>query len=360
MLLSGKQRGSESSEVYAALGRMPLFAGLGPESFLVECLGSLTNVTYKVSVNGESYALRLPGAGTSDYIDRAAEEHNARIASLAGVNPETLFFDSPSGVMLSRFVEGVGMSPERFGEEAGAPARAALALRRVHRLGRSFRSRFDVFESLGVYLDLLRAKRRTLPEGFGEVWRRAKVARRALGAPTPLSPCHNDPWPGNFVDTGERVYILDWEYSGMNDPLWDLADLSVEAGFSPVQDRAMMEAYFGLGVPYALYARLALYKAVSDLFWSIWALVQDASGNPRDDFLAYALARFERCRARMNAPGFSRRVNAVRGGSASNAFGLRPKKNPPRQVPSYRKGRETASLAGLPPSPSPSSDSSHP
>ena len=80
----------------------------------------------------------------------------------------------------------------------------------------------------------------------------------------------------------------------MNDPMWDLADLSVEAGFGPEQDRAMMEAYYGTGLSPALYSRLEVYKAMSDLHWSVWGFVQHAKGNPAEDFWSYGLERLGR------------------------------------------------------------------
>jgi thiamine kinase-like enzyme len=279
--------------------------------------GALTNVSYKVTIGSVSYALRLAGEGTSDYIDRSAEEHNARVAAAAGVSAEVLYFDARDGTMVTRFVEGLSMNAgEGFGRDPEAPGRAARALERVHRLGRVFRSRFDVFSVIGEYLGLLREQRRPLPEDYYEAGQMARAVRRALEAsPAPLVPCHNDPWPGNLLDLDGRIYLIDWEYSGMNDPMWDLADLSVEAGFGPEQDRVMMEAYYGArpSSP-ALYSRLEVYKAMSDLHWSIWGFVQHAKGNPAEDFWNYGLERLGRSRARMNGADFGRHLSVVRTG----------------------------------------------
>ena len=80
-------------------------------------------------------------------------------------------------------------------------------------------------------------------------WRRRRRCRAALDAhPAALAPCHCDPLCENFLDTGERMWIVDWEYSGMNDPLWDLGDLSVEGEFGPEEDEELLAAYFG-GAP---------------------------------------------------------------------------------------------------------------
>ena len=303
--------------VYAALARVPLFRNVRQEDIELELLGgALTNVCYKVTTGGAAYVLRLAGEGTSDYIDRAAEKHNARVAAEAGVNAEVIYFDARDGTMVTRFVEGVSMNAgDGFGRDPGAPVRAARALKRVHSLGRVFRSRFDVFAAIDGYLDLLRGWRTPLPEDYYEVGRRARAVRLALEAsPAALVPCHNDPWPGNLLDADGRIYLIDWEYSGMNDPMWDLADLSVEAGFGPEQDRAMMEAYYGAGLSPALYSRLEIYKAMSDLHWSLWGFVQHAKGNPAEDFWSYGLGRLGRCKTRMSSADFGRHLGVVRTG----------------------------------------------
>jgi thiamine kinase-like enzyme len=299
------------------LARVPLFGNVPQRGLKIKRLGGgLTNVTYKVTVGGAAYALRLAGEGTSEYIDRKAEEHNARVAAEAGINVEVIFFDATDGTMVTRFVEGVSMNAgDRFGRDSGAPVRAARALKRVHNLGKLFRSRFDVFAAIDGYLALLRGWRTLLPEDYYEVGRRARVVRLALEAsPAALVPCHNDPWPANLLDADGRIYLIDWEYSGMNDPMWDLADLSVEAGFGPEQDRTMMEAYHGTGLSQALCSRLEVYKAMSDLHWSVWGFVQHAKGNPAEDFRSYGLERLGRSKARMSGANFGRHLSVVRTG----------------------------------------------
>jgi thiamine kinase-like enzyme len=302
---------------YAALARVPFFGNVQQRGLKIKRLGGgLTNVSYKVTVGGAAYALRLAGEGTSDYIDRVAEEHNARVAAESGINAEVIFFDATDGTMVTRFVEGVSMNAgDGFGRDSGAPVRAARALKRVHSLGRVFKSRFDVFAAIDGYLDLLRGWRTPLPEDYYEVGKRARAVRLALEmSPVALVPCHNDPWPGNLLDADGRIYLIDWEYSGMNDPMWDLADLSVEAGFGPEQDRAMMEAYHGTGLSPALCSRLEVYKAMSDLYWSVWGVVQHAKDNPAEDFWSYGLERLGRSKARMSGADFGWHLSVVRTG----------------------------------------------
>ncbi|MGF1608959.1 MAG: phosphotransferase, partial [Kiloniellales bacterium] len=263
-------------EVRAALSRMSAFKRLPADSVRSERLGGLTNRVYRLQVDGTSYVLRIPGEGTADYIDRKVEVHNARIAAAAGVGAEVLFFDEVDGLMLTRYLAGcVTMSPALFASRSGAPARAALALKRMHDCGKSFRFRFELFAMIDDYLGVLARLGATLPEGYHEVVKEAEAVRRVLNdRPNPLAPCHCDPLAENFLDNGERMWIVDWEYSGMNDPIWDLGDLSVEAAFTEAQDREMMAAYCGGSVPAATYGRMVIYKAMCDLLWTLWGLIQ--------------------------------------------------------------------------------------
>ena len=325
--------------VYAALARVPFFGNVRREFIELDRLGgALTNVCYKVTIGSKAYVLRLAGEGTSEYIDRTVEEHNARVAAAAGVNAEVVYFDPGDGTMVTRFVEGVSMnSGEGFGRDPGGAVRVARALRRVHRLREAFRSRFDVFAEIDGYLGLLRGRRASLPEEYQEVGRKARAVRRALEAsPVSLVPSHNDPWPGNLLDADGRVYLIDWEYSGMNDPMWDLADLSVEAGFGPGQDRAMMETYKGGAVSPALYSRLEIYKAMSDLHWAVWGFVQHAKGNPAEDFRAYGLERLARSNTRMSGADFGRHVGVVRADGRPRAPKRAYKAHPEREKPDRR------------------------
>ena len=307
------RREAVSEGVHTVLAGVPFFGGVRPGIVGIERLsGALTNQSYKVTTDGGVYVLRLAGEGTSEYVDRRAEGHNARVAAATGVNADVLYFDAKVGTMLTRFVEGVSMEEASFHRDAGALSRATLALRQVHRLGTVFRFRFDVFARIGRYLDLLFELGVPPPEDYYELERETEIIRLAIEAsPAPLAPCHNDPWPGNLLDTGERVYIIDWEYSGMNDPAWDLADLSVEAEFGPEQDCAMMQTYHGTGLSPALYSRLEVYKAMSDLHWSVWGFVQHAKGNLAEDFRSYGIERLGRSKARMSSADFSRHLSVV-------------------------------------------------
>ncbi|GAB4366330.1 MAG: phosphotransferase family protein [Kiloniellaceae bacterium] len=307
----------DSRRVLEALWQIPGFEATREGEFTLERQGGLTNLVYKVDFGDRRrFVLRIPGKGTEAYIDRAVELHNARVAAEAGVSAEVIYGDAASGIMMTRFIDGiVTMSPQQFAARKGSPARAARALKQMHSCGKEFRFRFELFAMIDDYLALLDKAKAELPEGYHQVVEAAQPVRAALDAhPAALAPCHCDPLCENFLDDGERMWVVDWEYSGMNDPLWDLGDLSVEAAFDAAQDAEMMEAYCGGAPSPAEMGRMVIYKAMCDLLWTLWGLIQHANGNPADDFWAYAVNRFERCQKLMNDPTFAGHVAAVKKG----------------------------------------------
>ncbi|MDO8363573.1 MAG: choline/ethanolamine kinase family protein [Actinomycetota bacterium] len=301
------------TELADALARIPFLSHVDPVT--ATRLAGLTNVNYLVTSGGDRMVLRLPGAGTSEYLDRTAEEVAARSAAAAGVNAEILFFDAADGLMVTCFVEGAAtMSAERF-RDLGAVARAAQAFRQLHTRATPFATDFQLFPMIDDYKRLLAEKGATLPDGYAAAEAAADETRRTLEATArPPVPCHCDPLCENFLDTGERMVVIDYEYSGNNDPMWDLGDLSVEGAFGPEQDAALLHAYFGGEPPAHEVGRMVAYKAMCDLLWTLWGVLQHANGNPADDFWAYAVGRFERCRALMASPEYAGHLKRISAG----------------------------------------------
>jgi thiamine kinase-like enzyme len=272
-------------------------------------LAGLTNVNYRVSTTDGDVVVRIPGRGTADYIDRHAEEVAALVTAQAGVNVPVRFFDVSDGLMVTQFVDNSAtMSPAAF-EDHGAIRRAADVMRRLHHIPKPFATDFKVAPVIADFKAILAAKQAQLPEGFAQVEAKADVALRLLAQhPVTLVPSHCDPLCENFLDTGETMYLIDYEYSGNFDPMWDLGDFSVEAHFTTEQDEVLMRAYFDGAPPPADAARMVLYKALCDVLWSLWGIVQHINDNPVEDFWAYAVERFERCRTLMFTPAYAAAV----------------------------------------------------
>ncbi|MEP0520545.1 MAG: choline/ethanolamine kinase family protein [Hyphomicrobiales bacterium] len=297
-----------------ALRQVPEFRNIDVSADKVTRLGGMTNLVFKVQLPKQNIIVRIPGKGTEDYIDRAVELNNATAAAKAGVSANILWADANSGIMISECIEDIQtMTPELFATTTGSPARAAKAFKQLHQSGQSFDFRFELFSMIDDYLNVLDGKDTNLPEGYAEIVKSAQPVKAVLSEiEIALAPCHCDPLCENFLDDGKRMWIVDWEYSGMNDPMWDLGDLSVESGFTAVQDTEMMNAYFDGNPTRADFGRMVIYKAMCDLLWTLWGLIQHADKNPAEDFWQYAVNRFERCKKLMNSPEFHQHLDAVR------------------------------------------------
>ncbi len=294
------------------LAAVPGFADEAAKAAITRLAG-MTNLVFKVETGRGRFLFRLPGTGTEAYIDRKVEAVNARAAADAGVSPEVFYFGE-DGMMLARYLDdAVTMSAARFRERSGAVERAARALRQLHDKAPPFAFRFELFKMVDEYLAVVDKLRAQLPQGYHALVMEATVVRHALAQhPVELKPCHCDPLCENFLDTGARMWVVDWEYSGMNDPMWDLGDLSVEGGFDASQDRLLIDTYFGRPASAFDFGRMVIYKAMCDLLWTLWGLIQHANKNPAEDFWAYSLNRFERCKTLMRTAEFARHLDAVR------------------------------------------------
>lgn len=302
-------------EVLDAVERIAIFDGVERSSLASRRLGGLTNRNYRIDSPAGSYVLRLAGEGTADYIDRTQEKHNAELAARAGVNAEVVYFDTSDGTMLCRYVDGcVTMDIDRF-RDLDAVRRAGRVFRQLHDSKEPFQGRFDLFEQVDNYLEVVRKLGVALPEGYAQVQAEAEQVRDALARHSlPSTPCHCDPMVENCLDTGDRMYIIDFEYAGNNDPMWDLGDLAVEGAFDGRQEQALLSAYFDAEPHPFDHGRMVLYKAMCDLLWTLWGVVQHANDNPAEDFWAYAVGRLERCRTLMASDAFPRHLAAVRHG----------------------------------------------
>lgn len=294
-----------------AIERIPELRGADPASAVR--LAGLTNLNFRIAVDAGTFVIRIPGAGTSEYIDRRAEEVAARSAAAAGVNCEVVFFDASDGLALTRFVEGATtMNPARF-TDLGAVARAGHVMRRLHDHAAPFAIDFSLFPVIDDFRRIIDERKASMPVGYDDSSDLVAATRAALeGLTVRLVPSHCDPLCENFLDTGERMFLIDFEYAGNNDPMWDLGDFSVEGEFGPEQDEALLRAYFGGEPSAAEVGRMVAYKAMCDVLWALWGQVQFVNGNPVEDFEAYANRRMDRALRLMRSADYPGHLAAIR------------------------------------------------
>ncbi|CAH2713937.1 Thiamine kinase [Neobacillus rhizosphaerae] len=259
----------------------------------VEALGGLTNRNFKVTVAGQEYAARIPGKGTEQYINRLDEKVNSEITSLLGINPEVIYFNAETGLKIVRFIPDAETLNPKTGTREDNLIQVAGIFQTLHTSGETFNARFDVFEKITEYETLLEVLNGVLFDGHDAVKQQVlELEEYYKSLNIKPVPCHNDPLAENFVKSGEeKMFLIDWEFSGMNDPLWDVAAYIIEAELSPAEEKLFLLEYFNGDVTTAGLQQLLLNKIFLDFLWTIWALMKEAGG---EDFGSYAFTRFTR------------------------------------------------------------------
>ena len=198
-----------------------------------ERIGGLTNRNYKLYFGEQTLVLRLPGRGTGRFIDRATERANHDAAARAGFTPASLFFDDRTGVKISHFIEDAEALDPAEARKPEIGEAVASFLSRFHRSGLRFEKEFNVFRQINAYERIARGRRARFYEGFKPLRPKALALEDKLAAfGTPLVACHNDLVPENILLTSSGLTLIDWEYSGKNDPAWDLAAFLLESEYN--------------------------------------------------------------------------------------------------------------------------------
>ncbi len=287
----------------------------GREIRISPIAAGLTNQNFRLDVDATPYFLRLPGQSTDLLaVDRANELHNTRAAAAAGVGPKVVDHDPASGALVLEWIDGRTMSNAAFAEP-GTPARIAEALRRLH-AGPRFLTDFNLFRLAEFYLRVVRARTIRIPDGYLD--RLPEVARIEAALrqhPLPTVPCHNDLLAENYLDDGSRLWIIDYEYSGNNDPTFELGNTAQELGFDAARQEELCAAYFGperfAREGQALLARLRLQMIMSDVGWTLWAAIQAAISSIDYDFWGWAGERWGRASTAFGSPDFERHLDAA-------------------------------------------------
>jgi thiamine kinase-like enzyme len=306
-------RGDLRDQLVAALQRVPETAGR--ELTLTALSGGITNRNYLITAAGEEerYVIRLAGNDTHLLGISREVEHAATVAAAGvGIGPEVTAFIRPEGYLVTRFIVGEPVSLEQVHQPATL-RRVADSIRRIHG-GPAIPGLFVPLRIVEAYLAL--AAERGVPRP--RAWDLAcavgrRIERSLLDAPIDLRPCHNDLLNANFIDDGERIRIVDWEYAGMGDPFFDLGNFSVNHDLTADEDAVLLAAYEGEARP-ARIARLALMRIVSDFREAMWGVLQQGISSLDVDFVAYTDEHFERLLANASGPAFEEHLREAAGG----------------------------------------------
>lgn len=309
----GAVRGEVVDDLVRVLGRVPELAGQSLS--LVPLSGGITNRNYRIDVAGspDRFVVRLAGNDTHLLGISREVEHAATVAAAGvGVGPEVVAFLRPEGYLVTRFIEGTAL-PELDVHDPAVLARVADAVRRIHDAP-PIPGLFVPLRIVEAYRALAVARGVPIPPEYELALATGRQIEHALLAnPLELRPCHNDFLPGNLIDDGHRIRVLDWEYAGMGDPFFDLGNFSINNELTADEDAAFLAAYDGGQVRPDRLARLVLMRVVSDFREAMWGVLQQGISTLDVDFRAYAAEHFERLLANAAGPRFQRALRDVTG-----------------------------------------------
>ncbi len=294
--------GIASTGLEAIFDRVPALART-PRA-VAELPGGLTNRNYKVTTPDGAFVARLWSRGDFLAINRDHEHHNSRAAAAAGVGAPVVAYRPEDNLLVFRFIEGRTFSNADVCEPANLP-RIARACRRLH-AGPRFAGDFDMFVIQRRYLSVAEQHRFAIPAGYAGLAAAAEAARKALAVrATATVPCNNDLLAANFIDDGQVIWLIDYEYSGNNDPCFELGNIGGECGLSEGALAELVTHYYGRPLRNKI-ARARVLGLVGKYGWTLWGAIQHATSPLDFDFWAWAMERYEAAAAGFTSREFTR------------------------------------------------------
>lgn len=261
---------------------------------IVPC-GGMTNKNYKVTVDEKKYILRIPGNGTEEMIDRKVEKKNIEISSALNIDTKLVYFDDTNGIKISEYINDASTLTGMSAKQESNMTRIVDLIRKLHNSDVEFHNRFDILGKIELYEGLLYEYNGNNYDDYEDTKRDIlKIYKYFKNMNIEEKPCHNDTVPENFISSSNnKMYLIDWEYSGMNDPMWDLAALSIECKFSADDEELLVSLYYGEKPTNEIKQRILIHKIMQDFLWALWTAVKEAKG---DNFGTYGLDRYKRAK----------------------------------------------------------------
>ena len=261
----------------------------------IEPLGGMTNKNYLVFSKKRKYVFRKAGEGTSEIINRMNEIINCKKIKSLEIDTNLLSFNESTGIKITEYIENAQtLNPNTitfYLEDI------AKILRKLHTSNIKFNNLFNPLNEMEKYERLLLKFNGKFYDGYEEVKEKVLSLKNKMDKLNiQLVSCHNDTVPENFIKSGTKIYLIDWEYSGINDPIWDLAAISIESKLNKEDENKLLNYYFGRKPTKEEKLRMHINKIYQDFLWSIWAILKEAKGVT---FGSYGLDRFNNAKQRL-------------------------------------------------------------
>lgn len=256
-------------------------------------IGGMSNKNFKIDLEDRRYVLRVPGNGSEGMVERSNEEYNANEACKMGINPAIRYFDSSNGIKLADFIDNAETLNAATVQRHSNMRKIADIYRKLHNSHIRLRNEFNIFHEIEKYDTLIQKAGAEMYDGWKDLKPKVMTLESLLNTMgVDLKPCHNDALYENFIKAQDgTIYLIDWEYSGMNDPMADFASLFIEAGFEEENQDYILSSYFEGKIPEKSRIKILCYQILWDYLWSQWTVIKENKG---DDFGTYGIDRFNR------------------------------------------------------------------
>ncbi len=258
------------------------------EVLSVEQLGGMTNQNYLVKTTNKQYIVKFFGKGTEKLINRQDEKYNLELLKDLDLDVKNYLFDIEAGIKVNEYIESaITLDSTSIKTKFD---KIAPILQTIHASGKELRGEFAPFEEIKKYESLIEEK---IPYANYEVVREEvfSLEKRLADLGVDRKSCHIDLVPENFIESPQgRLYLIDWEYSSMNDPMWDLAALFLESEFTRQEEEDFLSHYESEPTPVSR-EKIAIYKILQDAIWSLWTVYKEEQGA---DFGDYGVSRYQR------------------------------------------------------------------
>lgn len=255
-------------------------------------IGGMTNVNYYCETNQRVCVVRIPGENTEVMINRKHEKFNCQLATELNLNPKLYYYNLESGIKITEYVNQSQTLSPKIVNNKGILKMIVATLTTLHTSKLTFTNNFDVFEQYRNYIKTL-TKNEIKYYNFEETESFFYYLEKKIkNNPNELVACHNDPVPENFLLKNNTIYLIDWEYSGMNDPIWDISAFFEESKLSEELENYFLELYYNKKINEDILEKILIYRICQNFLWSVWTLIKEKKEKLFGD---YGNVRYERC-----------------------------------------------------------------